>query len=39
VRTAITTASKQIPQNNTIGSSVLWDFSDEDANADTGVKM
>jgi len=39
VRTAITNAIKQIPQNNTIGSSVLSDFSEEDANADTGVKM
>jgi hypothetical protein len=32
-------ASKQIPQNNTMGSSVLSDFSDEARNADVGVKM
>jgi len=39
VRIAITNANRQIPQNNTIGSSVLPDFSDEDVNPDIGVKM
>jgi hypothetical protein len=39
VRIAIRNARKQIPQNNTIGSSALSDFSDEDVNADIGAKM
>jgi hypothetical protein len=39
VRIAIRNARKQIPQNNTVGSSVLSDFSDEDIDADMGAKM
>jgi hypothetical protein len=39
VSIAITSARKQIPQNNTMGSSVLSDFSDEDVDADMGAKM
>jgi len=38
VSIAITNARKQIPQNNTTGSSVLAAFSDEAVNADVGVK-
>jgi hypothetical protein len=38
VSIAITSARKQIPQNNAIGSSVLATFSDEDLNADVGAK-
>jgi hypothetical protein len=39
VSIAITSARKQIPENNTVGSSVLLDFSDEDVNADVGAKI
>jgi hypothetical protein len=38
VSIAITSARKQIPQNNTTGSSVLVAFSDEAVNADGGAK-
>jgi hypothetical protein len=38
VSIAITSASKQIPENNTTGSSVLAAFSDLAANADDGAK-
>jgi len=39
VRIAIRNARRPIPPNNTIGSSVLSDFFDEEGNADEGAKM
>ena len=39
VSIAITSARKQIPENNNLGSSVRSDFSDEDVDADMGAKM